>query len=414
MKKYSRRIYLFIVLTVVVLLVAMTTMVFAGSSNLASQLADNAPAASIASFGRNFFGLAALPNDDEAILEAYENALSHIYEAAVPSVVKVDVTLDQAQNPPIENAPEDLPFPSHPFPQGGQGSGFVWDKEGHIVTNFHVIQEADHIRVTFADGTTAKAEVIGSDPNIDLAVIKVDLPAGQLQPMPLGDSDALRVGQLTIAIGAPFGQEFTMTSGIVSAVGRFIPSGLTFFSIPEAIQTDAPINPGNSGGPLLNRHGEVIGVNAQILSGSGTSAGVGFAVPINMAKQVIPTLIKGQEYEYAWLGISGGDLNDEAAGLMKLPADTEGALVIGVAEDGPAAKAGLRGSEEEKTVEGRPLVFGGDVITAINSQPVKGINDLILYLVKEAHSGDKATLTVIRANGETEKVTVTLGSRPND
>ncbi len=417
MKSYSTRFYTLITLAIIFLLVITTTAAFAGGLILAPQLAGTAQAASITSSGDNATQPLALPDSDEAILAAYENALSSLYDTAVPSVVKIDVTLESRGASGSENTPEDMPFPFGPpdgFPQGGEGSGFVWDKEGHIITNFHVVQDADYIEVIFADGTDIEAEVVGTDPDLDLAVIKVDLPASQLHPMSIGDSDALRVGQLTLAIGAPFGQDFTMTSGIVSAIGRFIPSGNSFFSIPEAIQTDAPINPGNSGGPLLNRHGEVIGINTQILSRSGASSGVGFAVPINMVKRVVPTLISGQAYEYAWLGISGNDLDDEVVTLMNLPADTRGALIIGVAEDGPAEKAGLNGSNERDFVEGRPFVFGGDVIIAINGQPIAGINDVILYLVKETHPGDDITLDVIHASGETEQVIVTLGSRPRN
>lgn len=417
MKRYSVRFYILITLAIMFILAITTTAAFAGGLVLAPQLTDTAQAASITPFNDNAAQPVALPDSDEAILAAYENALSSIYDEAVPSVVKIDVTLGNGGASSSQNIPNNMPFPfgsPNIIPQEGQGSGFVWDKEGHIITNFHVVQAADHIEVIFADGTQAQAEVVGTDPDLDLAVIKVDLPASQLHPMPIGDSDAVRVGQLTVAIGAPFGQDFTMTSGIVSAVGRFIPSGNSFFSIPEAIQTDAPINPGNSGGPLLNRHGEVIGINSQILSRSGSNSGIGFAVPINMVKQVAPTLINGQAYQYAWLGISGNDLSSEVVKLMNLPAGTKGALIIDVADNGPANKAGLHGSDQREIVDGLPFVYGGDVITAINGQPVNSINDLILYLVKDTRPGDKITLHVIHANGNAENVSITLGSRPKN
>ncbi|NJN93867.1 MAG: PDZ domain-containing protein [Anaerolineales bacterium] len=358
------------------------------------------------------------------ILTAYENALSDIYAATLPSVVSIRVT-QRVDRPTGLLNPFDFGKPETPLPEEqqqvppqeffdrGLGTGFVWDTDGHIVTNHHVVADATDIEVIFANGETAKAELLGSDPNADLAVIKVDLPASQLQPVTLGDSDAVKVGQLTIAIGSPFGQEFTMTSGIVSAVGRTIRSGNALFSIPQAIQTDASINPGNSGGPLLDREGAVIGINSQILSRSGSNSGIGFAVPINTAKQVVPTLIKGEDYEYAWLGISGGTITPEVAEFMKLPQDTEGALVIDVTQDGPADKAGLVGSDKTLTVAGQEYQLGGDVITTINGQPIKSMDDLISYLIQETRPGDTAELQVIRSNGQQETVSVTLGVRPS-
>jgi len=363
----------------------------------------------------------AKPAAQEAdILAAYENALSDIYAATLPSVVSIRVT-QRVDRPsgllnPFEFGNPDTPQSEEQpreFFDRGLGTGFVWDTDGHIVTNHHVVADATDIEVIFANGQTVEAELLGSDPNADLAVIKVDLPASELQPVTLGDSDAVKVGQLTIAIGSPFGQEFTMTSGIVSAVGRTIRSGNALFSIPEAIQTDASINPGNSGGPLLDREGAVIGINSQILSRTGSNTGIGFAVPINTAKQVVPTLIKGEDYEYAWLGISGGTLTPEVAEFMKLPEDTEGALVIDVTQDGPADKAGLVGSDKTLTVAGQEYQLGGDVITAINGQPIKTMDELISYLIQETRPGDTVELQVIRANGQSETVSVTLGVRPS-
>jgi S1-C subfamily serine protease len=230
----------------------------------------------------------------------------------------------------------------------------------------------------------------------------------------LGDSDALQVGQLTIAIGNPYGQDFTMTSGIVSAVGRTIPSSNSTFSIPEVIQTDAAINPGNSGGPLLNRRGEVVGINTMIISESGSSDGVGFAIPINIAKQILPTLIAGEAYEYSWLGISGDSLIDEVTQAMNLPAGTQGVLIINVVQDSPAAKAGLRRSREVLTLAGQEYPFGGDIIAAIQGESITGMDDLITYLVDNTRPGDQVTLDLIRAGGERETVGVTLGARPKN
>ncbi len=364
-----------------------------------------------------------LLTQDGNIIAAYEQTLIDIYRKAAPSVVNIRVT--QKVEPQTSNQPNSFgfDFPSfsrgNPAPQDleefynrGQGSGFVWDKEGHIVTNYHVIAEATDIEVAFADGKTAKAEVLGSDPDADLAVLKVDLPAADLPPLTLGDSDTLQVGQLANAIGNPFGQDFTMTSGIISAVGRVMRSGNSPFSVPEVIQTDASINPGNSGGPLLDRQGQVIGINSQIISRSGANAGIGFAVPVNIAKQIVPTLIKGKSYEYAWLGISGATLTSEMADLMKLPAETKGALVIEVAPDGPAAKADLKGSDKTLQLAGEEYQLGGDVITAINGQVVAGMDGLIAYLIKQTRPGDKVTLDVIRAGGKTDKIGVILAVRP--
>lgn len=203
-----------------------------------------------------------------------------------------------------------------------------------------------------------------------------------------------------------------MTSGIISAVGRTIRSGNSPFSIPEVIQTDAPINPGNSGGPLLNREGAVIGINTMILSRSGANAGIGFAVPINIAKQVVPILILGESYEYAWLGITGLTLTADVADFMKLPLDTKGALVVDVSHESPANDAGLQGSDKILKVEGTEYQLGGDVIIAINDQPVENMNDLITYLVEETSPGALVTLEVIRPSGEQESVEVVLGVRP--
>lgn len=414
---------LLIVTFIAVLLVAMIGsfaggVIFSTYFGSDAQAAPGLPTASLSQ-------VEAKPAAQEAdILTAYENALSDIYAATLPSVVSIRVT-QRVDRPTGMRNPFDFGQPETPLPEEqqqvppqeffdrGLGTGFVWDTDGHIVTNHHVVADATDIEVIFASGETAKAELLGSDPNADLAVIKVDLPASQLQPVTLGDSDAVKVGQLTIAIGSPFGQEFTMTSGIVSAVGRTIRSGNALFSIPKAIQTDASINPGNSGGPLLDREGAVIGINSQILSRSGSNSGIGFAVPINTAKQVVPTLIKGEDYEYAWLGISGGTITPEVAEFMKLPGDTEGALVIDVTKDGPADKAGLVGSDKTLTVAGQEYQLGGDVITAINGQPIKSMDDLISFLIQQTRPGDTAELQVTRSNGQQETVSVTLGVRPS-
>ncbi len=360
--------------------------------------------------------------DQDELVAAFEQSLIDIYQNALPSVVNIRVTKKlntndsrgfDSETHPFIPSPGNPDAPDEFFFNQGQGSGFVWDKEGHIVTNQHVVNKADKIVVRFANGKIVEAKLLGSDPDADLAVIKVDLPAAELQPLALGDSADLRVGQLAIAIGNPFGQEFTMTTGIVSAVNRTIRSGNTPFSIPEVIQTDAPINPGNSGGPLLNRRGEVIGINTQIISRSGGSSGIGFAVPVNIAKRVTPILIEGKNFEYAWLGITGRTLDADTAEAMELPANTKGTLVIAATAAGPAGKAGLQGSSKTFQLAGIEVELGGDVITAIDGKPIETMDDLIGYLITEYRPGDEAELTVIHADGAEETITVTLGKRPS-
>jgi serine protease Do len=394
---------------------------FAGGVLLTPYLTDLAHASMASPPGPVAQPMVRLPALENDLLAAYEQALNDIYEAALPAVVNIQVA--QKIEPQTGNTPYNfysdpfgfgMPFPQTPeeFYRRGQGSGFVWDAEGHIVTNYHVVEAATDVEVIFADGKRVKAEVVGSDPDADLAVIKVDRPAAELQPVTLGDSDTLRVGQVVIAIGNPFGQEFTMTSGIISAVGRTIRSGNSPFSIPEVIQTDAAINPGNSGGPLLNRQGEVIGINTMIISRSGANAGVGFAVPINIARRVVPVLIKGETYEYAWLGITGATLTSEVADFMKLPPGTKGVLVVEVAQNSPADEAGLKGSDKILQVAGQEYQLGGDVIVGINGQPVETMDDLIAYLVEETHPGDRVKLDVIQPDGQRETIEVTLKVRP--
>ena len=359
--------------------------------------------------------------DADMVVAAFEEVLGRIHDKALPSVVRIVVAqtvstdeLGQDFNFPF-GAPGPLPESDSPrdfFFRNGEGSGFVWSEEGHIVTNQHVVADADRVTVIFPDGLELIAEVLGTDPDSDLAVLKVDVPAGGLVPIEIGDSSDVRVGQLAVAIGNPFGQEFTTTTGIVSAVGRTIRSGNTQFSIPQVIQTDAPINPGNSGGPLLDRHGRVIGINTQIISRTGASTGIGFAVPINAAKQVIPELIENGEFEYAWLGISGNTLRPEIAELMDVPSETRGALVIDLARSGPAEASGLAGADRtEETAIGLAPV-GGDIIVGIDGSGIESMNDLITYLIENSRPGDKIAVDVIRDGGEKATIEVVLGTRP--
>ena len=346
------------------------------------------------------------------LVAAQESVMIQIYQKAVPSVVNIQVIQGSGVNdgtgafPNVPGVPED-------FLERGEGSGFVWDDKGRIVTNQHVIDGAEIVTVIFSDRTQVLAQVLGGDTDSDLAVLELLEPIDGLNPIDLGDSSEVLVGQLAIAIGAPFGQEFTMTSGIVSAVGRTIRSGFSQFTVPEVIQTDAPINPGNSGGPLLDRHGRVMGINTQIISRSGSNAGVGLAVPINIAKMVVPALIEDGKYEYSWLGISGGPVRPHVVQLMDLPEGTEGALVITVREDGPAADGGLTGSDRTEVVNGIQYALGGDTITGIDGSKVRDMTDLIVYLTNNTRPGDAIMLEVIHQDGTSEDLQIVLGTRPS-
>ena len=355
--------------------------------------------------------------DADAIVAAQEEVMVRIYENVLPSIVRITVRQRVDGSPDSRGLP-DVPgfrFPDLPedFFERGEGSGFVWDEEGHIVTNNHVIQDADRVTVIFADRTEIEARVLGTDPDSDLAVLELDESKDDARPVTLGDSDALRVGQMAVAIGNPFGQEFTMTSGIISALGRTIRSGSSSFTTPEVVQTDAPINPGNSGGPLLDRKGRVIAVTTQIISHRGVSAGIGLSVPINAAKQVIPALIEDGSYEYSWLGITGITLRPEVAERMDLPRETGGVLVIQVADDSPAERAGLNGSDSTVSIEGVPYPVGGDIIVAIEGTALPLMSDLIAFLTGNTRPGDKVVLDIIRDGDQREQLDVTLGKRPD-
>ena len=401
----------------VMIALALVAMVAACGGSDATPTGDPSPGSSLASPAPGANGTASVGAlESDAIIAAHEEVLARIYEALLPSVVHIRVIRQIDSNgagQPLPGVP-DAPLPDFPgeFFHRGEGSGFVWDEAGHIVTNNHVVDGADRVAVIFSDGAELHAEVIGTDPDSDLAVLELSEPKSGASPVDLGDSDDLRVGQIALAIGNPFGQEFTMTSGIISALGRTIRSGGSPFSIPEVIQSDAAINPGNSGGPLLDRHGKVIGVNTQIISRSGASSGVGFSVPINTAKRVVPALIEEGRYEYSWLGISGSTLRADLAELMDLPRDTSGALVSQVTVDSPADKAGLRGSDRTAVLDGVDYPVGGDVIVSINGWAVDDMDDLIAYLSSNTRPGDKVALEVIR-DGEGEDLEVSLGARPD-
>lgn len=293
------------------------------------------------------------------------------------------------------------------------GSGFVYDVNGHIITNNHVVEEAQKITVTFLDGASYNAKVIGTDPYTDLAVIKVDADPSLLHPLPIGDSSILRVGDQVAAIGNPFGLSGSMTSGIVSQLGRLLSTpGTSAFSIPDVIQTDAAINPGNSGGPLLNMKGQVVGINTAIQSATGEFAGIGFAVPSNTISKIVPVLIKEGKYKQPWLGVSGADIDPDLANLLGLQ-DTKGFLVVTVVKDSPAGKAGIHGSSETKEIDGIKYQIGGDVILSIDHKDVRKIDDILIYLQREKKVGDTITLEILREDRVTNFELI-LEERPSN
>jgi S1-C subfamily serine protease len=295
----------------------------------------------------------------------------------------------------------------------GQGSGFLYDSNGNIITNSHVIHGAQQVEVVFADNRTEKATVLGEDLNSDLAVLHVDNFPDGIQPLALGTIDEVAVGQTAVALGNPFGLGGTLTRGIISAMGRTIPA-LTPFSIPQAIQTDAPINPGNSGGPLLNLAGEVIGVNAQIETGgtSRSNSGIGFAIPVSIVSIVVPALINDGEFQWSWLGVVGGSLNNYVMQAMDLPVD-HGAYISEVVQGGPADLAGLRGSTNQVTVDDRVVEIGGDVIVGIDGVEIGSFEDILIYIALNTHPGQNVEVTIIR-DGNPNTVTLTLQPRPKE
>jgi len=292
----------------------------------------------------------------------------------------------------------------------GVGSGFVFDKNGHVITNEHVVANSDKVTVTFLDGRSYNAEIVGVDAATDIAVIKVNVDPSLLKPLHIGDSSNLKVGMGVAAIGNPFGLSGTMTSGIVSALGRLLPQE-TGFSIPDVIQTDAAINPGNSGGPLLNSRGEVVGINTAIQSATGEFTGVGFSIPSNTIAKIVPKLIANGAFSHPWVGISGQDIDPALATALNL-VDARGFLVVNVVEGSPAEKAGLKGSDETREVDGVEYPFGGDVILAVDGNVVRKIDDILIHLQRYKSVGDEMVLEVLR-DGRVTNFVVELDERPN-
>ena len=343
------------------------------------------------------------PQDPHAVVAAYEDVLAGIYERVLPSVVQLQVRTNVPSGEFFGGSGRLIP---------SEGSGFVWGGDGHIVTNHHVIDGAESVIAIFANGLELPATVLGRDPDSDLAVLKVDPPADGLPSVGLGDSDRLRVGQLVLAMGSPFGQEFSITSGIISALGRVLQAGDSGFSNPEIIQTDAAINPGNSGGPLLDRQGDVIGINTQIISQSGSYSGVGFAIPINTAKRIISVLIEEGDYSHPYLGISGATLGQTLAEVNGLPGQTRGVLIVDVVRGGPAERAGLEAADDTALVDGVVYPVNGDVITAVDGVSVNDMDDLVAYLGEYTRPRDTVVLSVLRDHA-IRKVPVILSLRPD-
>ena len=319
-------------------------------------------------------------NDPLANLFAQEQAFVSVYEQVNPAVVHIGIG-------------------------SGQGSGFLVDRNGHIVTNNHVVESGGQIVVTFDNGQQLPARLVGTDPSSDLAVVQVDASQiSDITPVTLADSDALKVGQIVIAIGSPFGLQSSMTTGIISALNRLFPGAVgpngAAFQIPNIIQTDAAINPGNSGGPLLNLRGEVIGVNTAIESPVRGSSGIGYAVPANIVGNIVPQIIANGRVETPWLGITGGLLTEETATTLGLPANQSGILIREVITGSPAANAGLRGGNTP------------DIITGVDDRPITAFDDLLGYLVQQTVVGQTIELQILR-NGQPQAVSVTLLARPS-
>lgn len=335
----------------------------------------------------------AAPTGGAVPLDATANLLANRYQQLSPGVVNINV------------------LSSGPAGGQGAGSGFILDTEGHIVTNHHVVEGAGFVSIVFYNNIEAQAEIVGTDDDSDLAVLRVASLPDDVYPLPLADSDLVQVGDWAIAIGNPFALGSSMTLGIISAVGRVIPSGVAGFSIPQAIQTDAAINPGNSGGPLLNLAGQVIGVNAQIRTGGANgNTGVGFAIPANVVRRVIPVLIANGSYQWPWAGIEGAPINlllQEANAL----ASQRGAYLNTIIPNGPAAAAGLQGSTDTTRLDGFTVPVGGDVVVAIDGEPTADFDQLLNQIAFKT-PGDEVVFTLLRNGSQIER-TVMLEGRPD-
>ena len=332
-----------------------------------------------------------------------DSILTDLFQKTQNSVVQITSKVSTVDNTIIING---QPLSSQ---STRLGSGFIYDKEGRIITNNHVVEGSSTVNVTFIDGNTYTAKVVGTDPDNDVAVIQIidNFSDENLIPLALGNSSDIQVGQQVIAIGNPFGLSDTMTTGIVSAIGRLLPNENVGYSIPDIIQVDAAINPGNSGGPLLNLQGEVIGMNTAISTNTGDFSGVGFAIPSNSIERIAPVLIKNGTYQHPYLGIAGRTMDPDISLANGLARNFKGVIVEKVVPGGPADMAGIIAAHLDEN----NIPHGGDIITAIDGHPMKTIDDIITYLDDEKSVGDKVTITVDR-QGKSLDLTATLEVRP--
>jgi S1-C subfamily serine protease len=356
------------------------------------------------------FALVMVPSPETIQPEFSTTADENIIEESLPSYSKELSLIEIFENSEAGVVRVNVQRSSDGQIPAGVGSGFVFDNQGHIITNAHVVDEANKIVITFLDGREYNAEIVGVDTFTDIAVVKVNADLSLLHPLTLGDSSSLKVGEPIAAIGNPFGLSGSMTSGIVSQLGRLLPSG-SGYSIPDVIQTDAAINPGNSGGPLINMRGSVVGINTAIQSATGEFTGVGFAVPSQTIAKIVPNLIKDGEYKHPWIGISGRDIDPDLAKVLNLK-DAVGFLIVTVVPDSPAEKAGLHGSEKVVEVDGIEYTVGGDIILSVDGKEVRKISDILIHLQRAKAVGDDLVLEVLR-DGRTSDFTLVLGERPN-
>lgn len=318
-----------------------------------------------------------------------------IYEEMSPGVVNITTTTISYD------------FFFNPIPESGTGSGSILDKKGHILTNYHVVENARKLEVTLFDGSKWEAKLIGADTSNDLAVIKIKAPQEKLKPIPFGDSSNLKVGQKAIAIGNPFGLERTLTVGIISSIGRTL-RAVNGRLMRGIIQTDAAVNPGNSGGPLLDSSGKMIGITTAIFSPVGANIGIGFAIPVNTAKKIVPQLIDRGRVSRPWLGITGQDINADMANLLKLP--SPGILVARVEKGSPADKAGIKGGKSYVMIGNLRIFIGGDMIVAIDGKAIKNM-DQVVEEIESRSIGQSVELTIIRDKKQ-KVVKVTLAEMP--
>jgi S1-C subfamily serine protease len=341
-----------------------------------------------------------LPQNDQS-------TLTTIFKKAQNSVVQITST--------VSNPNTNIIINGNPVQSQSErlGSGFVYDKQGHIITNSHVVEGVKTVDVTFVDGNTYTAKVVGLDRDNDIAVLQItdDFSQENIVPLPLGNSSNLQVGQQIIAIGNPYGLADTMTTGIISQTGRLLSDPNNQYSIPNTIQIDAPINPGNSGGPLMDIQGQVVGINTAIFSDNGAFSGIGFAIPSNTIIKEVPELIKTGTYKHPWLGVAGTSLTPQIDQAMGLSKNFKGVLISSTISGGPADKAGIKGSSIQEDANGNQILAGGDIITSIDGQPIKSMDDLISYIDGQKKIGDKVNLTVYR-DGKIMVITAMLTKRP--